>query len=79
MRRMATSAARSRTETLVGRGTELALLDDLVRSPEHAVAYVHGIAGIGKSALVGTLVERVATAGTAVTYLDCRTVELGTR
>jgi Transcriptional regulatory protein, C terminal len=72
---MATSAARSRSETLVGRETELALLDDLVRPSEHAVVYVHGIAGIGKSALIEAFVERTAAAGTAVTYLDCRTVE----
>ena len=75
MRAMATTAAGSVSESLIGREKELALLQELVGSPETAVVYLHGIAGIGKSALVTALVQRLGAAGTPVTYLDCRTVE----
>jgi hypothetical protein len=39
------------------------------------VVCVHGIAGIGKSALLGTFLERQRAAGASVVALDCRTVE----
>jgi DNA-binding winged helix-turn-helix (wHTH) protein len=72
---MATTAARGRPDSLFGRTTELSRLEALVHSNEHAVTYLHGIAGIGKSALVSALVERLAAAGTAVQCLDCRRIE----
>ena len=64
-----------RPRSFVGREEELASLDAIVRSGAQAVVYVHGIAGIGKSALVTALVERIADAGVDVRTLDCRTIE----
>ena len=59
----------------MGRRSELAALEEFVRSDRDVVAYVHGIAGIGKSALVAALVERLEASGTEAVILDCRTVE----
>lgn len=39
------------------------------------VLYLHGIAGIGKSALLAVFLERLRATGASVVYLDCRTVE----
>jgi hypothetical protein len=61
--------------SFVGRNDELDALDELVHSGDQAVVYVHGIAGIGKSALVAALADRLATTDMAVFALDCRTIE----
>jgi uncharacterized protein (DUF934 family) len=65
----------TRSRSFVGRKRELALLEALVGSEELAVVHVHGIAGIGKSALVKALADRVRAADTDVVSLDCRTIE----
>ena len=59
----------------VGREAELSSLEDFACSGAEAVAFVHGIAGIGKSALVATLAARLADAEVDVLTLDCRTIE----
>lgn len=59
----------------MGRDEELTALDHLVRSGAEAVIYVHGIAGIGKSALAGALTDRLADTDVLVVRLDCRTIE----
>lgn len=64
-----------RPRAFVGREDELLALESFVRSEGQAVVYVHGIAGIGKSALVGALVERLTANGVRVLALDCRTIE----
>ncbi|HXG75597.1 MAG TPA: winged helix-turn-helix domain-containing protein [Gaiellaceae bacterium] len=70
-----TVARRTRPRSFVGRNAELATLDALTTAGEHAVAYLHGIAGIGKSALAAALGERLAVQGTSVVVLDCRAIE----
>ncbi len=72
---MAIASSRTRSGSFVGREQELDVLEALVRSGEPAVIYVHGIAGIGKSALVGALADRLEATDVAVTSLDCRTIE----
>ena len=64
-----------RTRRFVGRERELAALGALLGSGEPAVVHVHGIAGIGKSAVVAALADRLRTEGINVVVLDCRTIE----
>ena len=59
----------------MGREQELSALEELVRSRTPSVLHVHGIAGIGKSALVAALAQRLQTAGIEVLILDCRAIE----
>lgn len=61
--------------SFVGRRSELAALEDFAQRGDDAAAYVHGIAGIGKSTLVSTLAERLEASGVDVVVLDCRTIE----
>ena len=64
----------SARETFVGRTKELeslsVLLDDGPR-----VIFLHGIAGVGKSALLAVFVDRARAQGAAVIGLDCRAIE----
>src|SRR5689334_5708399 len=61
--------------TFVGRQQELSLLLEMAGSSGPAVVYLHGIAGIGKSRLLGAFAERVRTQNAAVILCDCRAVE----
>jgi hypothetical protein len=72
---MATAAVREGTRSFVGRKGELATLTEVSGGPGARVLFLHGIAGIGKSALLTAFLERVRAAGGSVVYLDCRTVE----
>jgi ATP/maltotriose-dependent transcriptional regulator MalT len=67
------TSLRSRTP-FVGREAELRALDDLLRG-EARVVHLHGIAGIGKSALVRAFVEHAEQASAMVLELDCRSIE----
>jgi hypothetical protein len=67
------TATRSRTAALLGRGHEIALLTESVRTG--GVTHVHGLPGIGKSALLDTFADRQRAAGGQVVALDCRAVE----
>ena len=60
--------------SLVGREPELRALAESVEG-EARVVCLHGIAGIGKSALLRTFLDRRRAAGSSVIELDCRTVE----
>jgi hypothetical protein len=74
MARRATETARVVGEHLVGRTDELAtLLSAVEHGPQ--IVFVHGIAGIGKSALLAAFAERARAAGTVVVRLDCRAME----
>src|SRR5262245_26968193 len=72
---MLTTDPRARAGAFVGRAEDLAALDDLVRSGNQTVVYLHGVAGIGKSMLVGALAERLGETGIRVVRLDCRAIE----
>jgi hypothetical protein len=72
---MAVAGARTRARSFVGRKQELSELENLLRSGGHPVICIHGIAGIGKSALVRVLADRLAATDVEVLCLDCRTIE----
>lgn len=72
---MTTTTAPARHRSFVGREEELSSLEGLVKSGDQAVIYVHGIAGIGKSALVSVVADRLAATGMNVAPFDCRTIE----
>ena len=74
-RRMTTVGRPTQAHSFVGRADELMQLEQLIREGEHAVVYLHGIPGIGKSSLVRRLLEQLRTAEHAGVQLDCRTVE----
>jgi DNA-binding NarL/FixJ family response regulator len=62
----ATTAGRAVAHRLVGRDRELARLVESVTGPEGRGAVVSGPAGVGKSALVRTACDRLATGGLTV-------------
>jgi hypothetical protein len=74
----------SRTEDLmsrrgsagfVGRARELEQLLAILSDAGPRVAYVHGIAGVGKSALLDAFSVRADAEGATVLRLDCREIE----
>ena len=71
---MASATAAERVRPFIGRETELRALEELMHG-EARVACLHGIAGVGKSALVSTFLERAGREGCGVVLLDCRTIE----
>lgn len=60
---------------LVGRDRELAVLLGILEPGGPAVVHVHGIAGVGKSALLEAFAHRARAAGATVVALDGRTIE----
>jgi hypothetical protein len=65
----------ARAAAVVGRQAERAVLLDLVERDRPLVAAVHGIAGIGKSALLAAFAEDARAHGAAVVCLDCGGIE----
>src|SRR5436190_23825401 len=59
----------------VGRKSELGSLLTGLDEAGPVLVYVHGIAGVGKSALVSAFADRARSAGAIVTLLDCRSIE----
>ncbi|UJR84076.1 winged helix-turn-helix domain-containing protein [Sandaracinus amylolyticus] len=59
----------------VGRADELAWLERALLDDETPVVFVHGIAGIGKSALLHALSARLAARGAEIIELDGREIE----
>jgi Transcriptional regulatory protein, C terminal/AAA ATPase domain len=70
-----TTIAPQAARNFVGREAELQVLAELLRDGRTRVACVHGIAGIGKSELLGVFLERARDAEATVLQLDCRAVE----
>ena len=66
--------AQSARENFVGRTLELQALAELLNVGPRLI-FVHGIAGVGKSALLSVFAERARTQGAAVIELDCRAIE----
>lgn len=63
-----------RAATIVGRDPELASLDRLLADDGPVVAYVEGLAGVGKSTLVRAFAARARGAGATTLELDCHNV-----
>jgi DNA-binding response OmpR family regulator len=61
--------------SLVGRENEMDVLRRLLDEGGPLVVFVHGIAGIGKSALVEAFGVEARAAGATVLRLDCRSIE----
>ncbi|SFU07897.1 Transcriptional regulatory protein, C terminal [Geodermatophilus amargosae] len=70
---MVRTVTRPGAAPLLGRGPEVSLLLEHVRSG--GVTHVHGLPGIGKSALLGAFAGLTSATGATVVALDCRTVE----
>ena len=60
---------------LVGRDDEMAVLRQLLGESGPLVVFVHGIAGIGKSALLEAFAAEARARATTVLRLDCRSIE----
>src|SRR5205809_128541 len=60
---------------LVGRDDELGILGRLLGDGGPLVVFVHGLAGIGKTALVEAFALEARTDGATVLRLDCRSIE----
>ena len=72
---MVTVAVPTHVPLFVGRDAELRTLAELIDSEDTQVAFLHGIAGMGKTVLLRTFVDRVVDSGASFLWLDCRTVE----
>ncbi|HEX2287356.1 MAG TPA: winged helix-turn-helix domain-containing protein [Gaiellaceae bacterium] len=74
--RIADLSRRRGTGRLVGRDEQLAALTALPEpDPPALIAFVHGIAGIGKTALLRAFTVEAEERGARVVELDCRTIE----
>jgi hypothetical protein len=74
--RIADRSRRRAAERLVGRDDQLAALTALLEpDPPAMIAFVHGIAGIGKTALLKGFAIGAEESGAHVVELDCRTIE----
>ena len=58
-----------------GRSEELCSLREVLADVGPVVAYLHGIAGIGKSRLLGAFAHIAREQGVTVIILDCRGIE----
>jgi hypothetical protein len=61
--------------TLTGRERELASLQRVLDANGPRVAFVYGVAGIGKSALLNEFATRVRASGTQVWQIDCAAID----
>ncbi|MBS9402625.1 winged helix-turn-helix domain-containing protein [Halomonas sp. TRM85114] len=73
--RMSDLLATQAHQAFVGRTAELDALNDALGRDGARVVHVHGIAGIGKTALLERFAKQARDAGVTVVRLDCRNVE----
>src|SRR5580704_5924854 len=66
---------RQASGSFVGRLEELCSLDAILADEAPVVVHLHGIAGIGKSRLLGAFVQVARAKGATVVRLDCRGIE----
>jgi hypothetical protein len=64
-----------RVENFVGRSEEMKTLMDFVETDAPAVVHVHGLGGIGKSALCHAFVKRASEKHAFVFFFDCKDLE----
>src|SRR5262249_20372673 len=69
-----TRAPAKETSTLI-RSAELTRMLGLIGGNGPRLMYVHGIAGIGKTTLLGSFATQARSAGATVVGLDCRSIE----
>ncbi len=68
--------AQRATQGLVGRGRELALLTRVAdREDESLLVHLHGVPGVGKSAVLDAFLAAERARGAIVVRLDCRAIE----
>jgi energy-coupling factor transporter ATP-binding protein EcfA2 len=65
---------RAEESSFVGRAKECELFEDLLNAdlPKHAVLFVYGPGGVGKTSLLGAFAGQCATAGVRVARIDSR-------
>lgn len=73
--RVADRLSELRRRRFVGRQRELAQLDRCIDPDGPAVTFLHGIGGMGKSALLEVFLERLQARGVRSIYLDARHFE----
>ena len=74
--RIADLSRRRAAERLVGRDEQLAALTELLDpDPPALIAFLNGIAGIGKTALLSAFALEAEERGARMVELDCRTIE----
>ena len=73
--KLADLATQRSSRALVGREQERATLLQLLEEGGPRVAWVHGIAGIGKSTLLAAFLGQARDAGATVVRLDGRAIE----
>jgi len=61
--------------SFVGRNEELCSLREILADEGPVVVHLHGIAGIGKSRLLGAFAQSARAEGATVVRLDCRGIE----
>src|ERR1700721_2525571 len=61
--------------SFVGRTDELRTLLEVLTDTGPVVVHLHGIAGVGKSRLLGAFAESAQAKGASIIQLDCRGVE----
>jgi len=74
-RRMKEVLAAKASANFLGRERELRMLTECVEGQGPVVAWVHGVPGIGKTALLQEFTARAAATGIRVIRLDCRFME----
>lgn len=75
MRRVRDLLDRHSEDNFIGRRKELASIRELLVDDGPVVVCLHGIAGIGKSRLLGAFAQRARAEGATVVVLDCRRIE----
>lgn len=74
-RQVAELVDRLHRQGFVGRSEELALLVRMLDEDQPVVTFFHGLAGIGKSALLTVFSSEARDRGAGVVSLDCRDIE----
>ncbi|MCI0441538.1 MAG: ATP-binding protein, partial [Chloroflexi bacterium] len=75
VKRMGELLAQRASENFVGRAEEMAALLEMLGEGGPLVTQMHGIAGVGKSALLEAFSSRARAQGATVVRLDCRLIE----